>query len=99
MPPKRKLMEVSRPLEAINKGSAQEKSIRLHRLTLDLGLAWQARAAAHVVLFAELAENVEILIYVRAGNSLGFSGCVARTIKKNTRLLRVDVSEFGDIEW
>ncbi len=55
---KRKLIEVSLPLEAINRESAREKSIRHgHPSTLHLWWARRPLAAARAVLFAQLVED------------------------------------------
>lgn len=57
-PPKRKLIEVSLPLEAINRESAREKSIRHgHPSTLHLWWARRPLAAARAVLFAQLVDD------------------------------------------
>lgn len=55
---KRKLIEVSLPLEAINRESAREKSIR-HRHPSTLHLWWARRplAACRAVLFAQLVDD------------------------------------------
>ncbi|PWU52348.1 hypothetical protein DLJ47_19120 [Micromonospora sp. S4605] len=55
---KRKLIEVALPLEAINRESAREKSIR-HRHPSTLHLWWARRplAAARAVLFAQLVDD------------------------------------------
>jgi putative DNA methylase len=51
--PRKKLIEVSLPLEAINKASAKEKSIRHgHPSTLHLWWARRPLAACRAVLFA-----------------------------------------------
>jgi putative DNA methylase len=56
--PKRKLIEVSIPLEKINKESAREKSIRHgHPSTLHLWWARRPLAAARAVLFAQLVDD------------------------------------------
>lgn len=56
--PKRKLIEVSLPLEAINRESAREKSIRHgHPSTLHLWWARRPLAAARAVLFAQLVDD------------------------------------------
>lgn len=56
--PKRKLIEVALPLEAINKESAREKSIRHgHPSTLHLWWARRPLAAARAVLFAQLVDD------------------------------------------
>lgn len=56
--PKRKLIEVALPLEAINKESAREKSIRQgHPSTLHLWWARRPLAAARAVLFAQLVDD------------------------------------------
>jgi len=55
---KRKLIEVSLPLEAINAESAREKSIRHgHPSTLHLWWARRPLAAARAVLFAQLVDD------------------------------------------
>src|SRR5574341_2208779 len=55
---KRKLIEVSLPLEAINKESAREKSIRHgHPSTLHLWWARRPLAACRAVLFAQLVDD------------------------------------------
>lgn len=55
---KRKLIEVALPLEAINKASAKEKSVRHgHPSTLHLWWARRPLAAARAVLFAQLVDD------------------------------------------
>lgn len=55
---KRKLIEVSIPLEAINEQAAREKSIRHgHPSTLHLWWARRPLAAARCVLFAQLVDD------------------------------------------
>src|SRR3954467_9573709 len=55
---KRKLIEVALPLEAINRESAREKSIRYgHPSTLHLWWARRPLAAARAVLFAQLVND------------------------------------------
>lgn len=55
---KRKLIEVSLPLEAINKEAAREKSIRHgHPSTIHLWWARRPLAAARAVLFAQLVDD------------------------------------------
>ncbi len=54
----KKLIEVSIPLEAINKASAREKSIRHgHPSTLHLWWARRPLAARRAVLFAQLVDD------------------------------------------
>src|SRR5262245_37770235 len=56
--PRRKLIEVSIPLEAINRESAREKSIRHgHPSTLHLWWARRPLAACRAVLFAQLVDD------------------------------------------
>lgn len=56
--PKKKLIEVSLPLEAINAQSAREKSIRHgHPSTLHLWWARRPLATARAVLFAQLVDD------------------------------------------
>lgn len=58
MTPKRKLIEVALPLEAINRESAREKSIRHgHPSTLHLWWARRPLAACRAVLFAQLVDD------------------------------------------
>src|SRR5256885_1955518 len=58
MPPRKKLIEVSLPLEAINVASAREKSIRHgHPSTLHLWWARRPLAACRAVLFASLVDD------------------------------------------
>lgn len=59
---KRKLIEVSLPLEAINKQAAREKSIRHgHPSTMHLWWARRPLAAARAVLFAQLVDDPSAL--------------------------------------
>src|SRR3954451_19575364 len=56
--PRKKLIEVSIPLEAINKASAREKSIRQgHPSTLHLWWGRRPLAAGRAVLFAQLVDD------------------------------------------
>lgn len=56
--PKRKLIEVSLPLEAINRESAREKSIRHgHPSTVHMWWARRPLATARAVLFAQLVDD------------------------------------------
>jgi putative DNA methylase len=56
--PKRKLIEVAIPLEAINRESAREKSIRFgHPSTLHLWWARRPLASCRAVLFAQLVDD------------------------------------------
>ena len=58
MTPKKKLIEVALPLEAINKASAREKSIRHgHPSTLHLWWARRPFAAARAVIFAQMVDD------------------------------------------
>ena len=55
---RRKLIEVSLPLDAINRASAREKSIRHgHPSTLHLWWARRPLAACRAVLFAQLVDD------------------------------------------
>ncbi len=57
-PPPKKLIEVALPLEAINKASAREKSIRHgHPSTLHLWWARRPLAAARAVIFAQMVDD------------------------------------------
>src|SRR4051812_34369658 len=54
----KKLIEVALPLEAINKASAREKSIRYgHPSTLHLWWARRPLAAARAVIFAQMVDD------------------------------------------
>ncbi|MFZ1416472.1 MAG: DUF1156 domain-containing protein [Defluviicoccus sp.] len=54
----KKLIEVALPLDAINKASAREKSIRHgHPSTLHLWWAWRPLAAARAVIFAQMVDD------------------------------------------
>src|SRR5579872_4034053 len=56
--PRRKLIEVALPLEAINREAAREKSIRHgHPSTLHLWWARRPLAACRAVLFASLIDD------------------------------------------
>ncbi|MGQ4819837.1 DUF1156 domain-containing protein, partial [Enterococcus faecium] len=56
--PRRKLIEVSLPLEKINAESAREKSIRHgHPSTLHLWWSRKPLATARAVLFAQLVDD------------------------------------------
>ncbi len=58
MPPRKKLIEVALPLEAINVASAREKSIRHgHPSTLHLWFARRPLAACRAVIFASLVDD------------------------------------------
>ena len=58
MTPRKKLIEVALPLEAINAASAREKSIRHgHPSTLHLWWARRPLAACQAVLFAQLVDD------------------------------------------
>src|SRR5215468_10320472 len=58
MTPKKKLIEVALPLDAINKASAREKSIRHgHPSTLHLWWARRPLASARAVIFAQLVDD------------------------------------------
>src|SRR5256712_5568760 len=56
--PRKKLIEVALPLDAINKASAREKSIRHgHPSTLHLWWARRPLAAARAVIFAQMVDD------------------------------------------
>ena len=56
--PRKKLIEVALPLDAINAASAREKSIRHgHPSTLHLWWARRPLAAARAVIFAQMVDD------------------------------------------
>ena len=56
--PRKKLIEVALPLDAINQASAKEKSIRHgHPSTLHLWWARRPLAAARAVIFAQMVDD------------------------------------------
>src|SRR5271167_528099 len=58
MTPRKKLIEVALPLDAINKASAREKSIRQgHPSTLHLWWARRPLAAARAVIFSQMVDD------------------------------------------
>ena len=58
LPYRKKLIEVALPLDAINKASAREKSIRHgHPSTLHLWWARRPLAAARAVIFAQMVDD------------------------------------------
>ena len=61
MTPTKKLIEVALPLDAINKASAREKSIRHgHPSTLHLWWARRPLAAARAVIFAQMVDDPSV---------------------------------------
>ena len=59
---RKKLIEVALPLDAINKASAREKSIRHgHPSTLHLWWARRPLAAARAVIFAQMVDDLRLL--------------------------------------
>ncbi|MCI0622290.1 MAG: DUF1156 domain-containing protein [Acidobacteria bacterium] len=62
---RKKLIEVALPLEAINKASAREKSIRHgHPSTLHLWWARRPLAAARAVIFAQIVDDPSVYVDV-----------------------------------
>lgn len=67
---RKKLIEVALPLEAINKASAREKSIRHgHPSTLHLWWARRPLAAARAVIFAQMVDDPSAYLDVLRGDS------------------------------
>jgi len=67
----KKLIEVALPLDAINKASAREKSIRHgHPSTLHLWWARRPLAASRAVVFASLVPDPDDLLTGHSGNRL-----------------------------
>ena len=70
MTTKKKLIEVALPLEAINKASAREKSIRHgHPSTLHLWWARRPLAAARAVIFAQMVDDPSAYVDVLRDDS------------------------------
>lgn len=70
MTTKKKLIEVALPLEAINKASSREKSIRHgHPSTLHLWWARRPLAAARAVIFAQMVDDPSAYVDVLRGDS------------------------------
>jgi putative DNA methylase len=70
MTQKKKLIEVALPLEAINKASAREKSIRHgHPSTLHLWWARRPLAAARAVIFSQMVDDPSGYVDVLRGDS------------------------------
>jgi putative DNA methylase len=68
--PKKKLIEVALPLDAINKASAREKSIRHgHPSTLHLWWARRPLAAARAVIFAQMVDDPSTYVEVLRSDS------------------------------
>lgn len=62
---KKKLIEVALPLEAINRASAKEKSIRQgHPSTMHLWWARRPLAAARAVIFAQMVDDPSAYVHV-----------------------------------
>src|SRR6202040_792662 len=67
---RKKLIEVALPLEAINKASAREKSIRHgHPSTLHLWWARRPLAAARAVIFAQMVDDPSTYVDVLRADS------------------------------
>ena len=70
MTTKKKLIEVALPLEAINKASAREKSIRHgHPSTLHLWWSRKPTATARAVIFAQMVDDPSAYLDVLRGDS------------------------------
>ena len=70
MTAKKKLIEVALPLDAINKASAREKSIRHgHPSTLHLWWARRPLAAARAVIFAQMVDDPSAYVDVLRGDA------------------------------
>jgi putative DNA methylase len=68
--PRKKLIEVALPLEAINKASAREKSIRHgHPSTLHLWWARRPLAAARAVIFSQMVDDPSEYVDVLKGDA------------------------------
>jgi putative DNA methylase len=70
MTPRKKLIEVALPLEAINKASSREKSIRHgHPSTMHLWWARRPLAAARAVIFAQMVDDPSTYLDVLRSDS------------------------------
>lgn len=70
MTPKKRLIEVALPLDAINKASAREKSIRHgHPSTLHLWWARRPLAAARAVISAQMVDDPSAYVDVLRGDA------------------------------
>ena len=70
MTPRKKLIEVALPLDAINKACAREKSIRHgHPSTLHLWWARRPLAAARAVIFAQMVDDPSTYVDVLLGDA------------------------------
>ena len=96
MPPRKKLIEVALPLDAINAAAAREKSIRHgHPSTLHLWWARRPLAAARAVIFSQMVDDPSEYIDVLLSDP-GKKRAAQRALKKR----RVESSErraLGDM--
>lgn len=106
--PKRKLIEVALPLDAINAQSAREKSIRKgHPSTLHLWWSRKPTATARAVLFSQLVDDPserfqEFLESARAAGEVDPDAAAALAVEAERRRLftlitrMVDWDDLGD---
>ena len=96
MAPKKKLIEVALPLDAINKASAREKSIRYgHPSTLHLWWARRPLAAARAVIFAQMVDDPSSYVDVlRSDSKLRRK---AESILKARKKVWDEAKQFADL--
>ena len=93
---RKKLIEVALPLDAINKASAREKSIRHgHPSTLHLWWARRPLAAARAVIFAQMIDDPSEYVDVLLSDSKRKRAAV-RALKK--RRAEQAVAAAGSVE-
>ena len=89
MTTKKKLIEVALPLEAINKASAREKSIRHgHPSTLHLWWARRPLAAARAVIFAQMVDDPSTYLDVLR--------CDSKLCRKGETILKARRKVWGE---
>jgi len=92
--PKKKLIEVALPLEAINVASAREKSIRHgHPSTLHLWWARRPLAAARAVIFAQMVDDPSGYVDTLLGDP-ATRRAAERDLKKRLQLWGARVAAF-----
>jgi putative DNA methylase len=92
---RKKLIEVALPLEAINKASAREKSIRHgHPSTLHLWWARRPLAAARAVIFSQMVDDPSSYVATLLGD-LATKRVAQRDLKRRLELWEKRKAEFA----